>query len=232
MAHFYAWFPGDHQRDTVHLNFVEDAALRRLLDGYYMLNTLAANNEVLLRVARAVSPAEQSAVVKIAREFFEVREGRLFHKKVEHEIARSRMVSTVRSEAGKKGAAARQSKSQQRKPDSSENSTGLTDRPASKPAANGEQPTPSVDTEGKPSVTAAPSSAPLGHKKVLFDLGVSILTKTGTPESSARTFLAKYAKQNEGKLAEVLGHLAAHPKIEPKAYIAGAFKPEARGLVI
>ena len=87
-------------------------------------------------------------------------------------------------------------------------------------------------TEGKPSVPASPSSSPPDPKKAIFDLGVSILTKTGTTESGARSFLARFAKQDEGKLAEVLGHLAAHPKVEPKAYIAAAFKPEARGLVI
>lgn len=79
-------------------------------------------------------------------------------------------------------------------------------------------------------MTAAPSSP--NPKEVIFDLGVSILTKTGATESGARSFLARFAKQDEGKLAEVLGHLAAHPKVEPKAYIAAAFKPEARGLVI
>lgn len=80
--------------------------------------------------------------------------------------------------------------------------------------------------------TATPSSPPSDPKKTLFDLGVSILTKTGDTEKSARSFLAKFAKQDEGKLGEVLGHLAAHPKVEPKSYIAAAFKPEARELVI
>lgn len=69
-------------------------------------------------------------------------------------------------------------------------------------------------------------------KKALFDLGVSILTKTGDSEKSARSFLAKYAHQNETKLAEVLGFLATNAKIEPKSYIAAAFKQEARELAL
>lgn len=90
----------------------------------------------------------------------------------------------------------------------------------------------STSTSTSKNMTASPSSSPPDPKKAIFDLGVSILTKTGTTEGGARSFLAKYAKQDEGKLAEVLGHLAANAKVEPKAYIAAAFKPEVRGLVI
>ncbi|MBK6743610.1 MAG: hypothetical protein IPG66_11790 [Hydrogenophilales bacterium] len=81
------------------------------------------------------------------------------------------------------------------------------------------------------------SSPPLANefadpKKAIYDLGVSILTKAGDTEKSARSFLAKYAHQNETKLAEVLGYLAANAKIEPKAYIAAAFKPKAREVAL
>ncbi len=69
-------------------------------------------------------------------------------------------------------------------------------------------------------------------KKALFDLGVSILTKTGDSEKAARSFLAKYAHQNETKLAEVLAFLATNAKIEPRSYIAAAFKPKARVLAL
>lgn len=220
MAHFYAWFPGDYLRDTGHLSMIEDAAYRRLLDAYYMTGKVSANAEVLLRVCRAIKEEEQAAVHKVATEFFEIRDGFLFHEKVESEIAWSRTKSKNRSVSGKKGAAVTNGK----------RAAFAAANAAANGSANGRLPIPTVYTEGKPSVTAAPSSP--DPKEVIFDLGVSILTKTGTTESGARSFLAKFAKQDEGKLAEVLGHLAAHPKVEPKAYIAGAFKPEARGLVI
>lgn len=216
MAHFYSWFPGDYLRDTGHLSMIEDAAYRRLLDAYYMTERVSANAEVLLRVCRAIDEEEKAAVHKVAAEFFEIREGFLFHEKVEHEIAWGRTKSRNRSISGKKGAAVTNGK--------------RAANAAANESAKSRLPTPSVYIEGKPSMTAAPSSP--DPKEVIFDLGVSILTKTGATESGARSFLAKFAKQDEGKLAEVLGHLAAHPKVEPKAYIAGAFKPEARGLVI
>lgn len=97
--------------------------------------------------------------------------------------------------------------------------------------AKGVQPTapePSVIRQRTASAIPSPSNNP---KKHLFDLGVSILTQAGESEKAARTFLAKFAKQDEGKLAEVIGYLATNPKIEPKSYIAAAFKPEERGLV-
>ena len=88
---------------------------------------------------------------------------------------------------------------------------------------------PSVHVNYSVRAIASPDADP---RKRLFDLGVSILTQAGDSEKAARSFLAKFAKQDEGKLGEVLGHLAAHPKVEPKSYIAGAFKPETRELVL
>lgn len=79
---------------------------------------------------------------------------------------------------------------------------------------------------------ASPPSAPSNPKQVIFTLGVSILTSQGEKESKARSFLGKFAARGEAKLAEVIGYLAANPKVQAKAYIAGAFKPEERGLVL
>lgn len=74
--------------------------------------------------------------------------------------------------------------------------------------------------------------APSNPKETIFTLGVSILTEQGEKESQARTFLGKFAGKDEAKLAEVIGHLAANPKVQAKSYIAGAFKSEERGLVL
>ena len=226
MAHFYSWFPGDYMRDTAHLSMVEDAAYRRLLDAYYMAEKVSANADVLLRVCRAVTDEEKAAVVKVAAEFFEVRDGYLYHEKVESEIAWSRTKSRKRSSAGKLGAAVTNSK---RAANAAANAASDA---AANGSANGRLPIPSVYTEGKPSVTAPPSSAPSNPKEVIFTLGVSILTGQGEKESQARAFLGKFAGRDEAKLAEVIGHLAANPKVQAKSYIAGAFKEEERGLVL
>lgn len=102
--HWFPWFPGDYQRDTAHLSFVEDAAYRRLLDAYYMRGKISANADDLLRVCRAITADEQKAVQRVASEFFEQLDGFLIHQKVEATIAKNRATSAKRSAAGKNGA--------------------------------------------------------------------------------------------------------------------------------
>ena len=80
-----------------------------------------------------------------------------------------------------------------------------------------------------PSVQASPEN---NHKAIIFNLGVSLLTKNGELDQTARSFLGKLAKGGEAKLAEAIGYLAANPKIDPKAYLSAAMKPKERGLVL
>ncbi len=75
-----------------------------------------------------------------------------------------------------------------------------------------------------PPLADASASLPEDPKKSMFDMGVSILSKHGTAEAQARSFLAKYAKADEVKLMEVLAHLAVNPKVEPKSYIVAAMR--------
>lgn len=107
---WYKWFPGDYQRDTNHLTFIEDAAYRRLLDAYFSSGKLPANIESLLRICRAITPDEQRAVQKIVNEFFETNSSQLIHNKVETMLAQTAEKSQKRSEAGKLGAAVTNSK--------------------------------------------------------------------------------------------------------------------------
>lgn len=89
-----------------------------------------------------------------------------------------------------------------------------------------------VYTVSKDTVTATPSNPPSSPREVIFGLGISILTGQGEKESQARSFLGKFAGKDEAKLAEVIGYLAANPKVQAKGYIAGAFKPEERRMVL
>lgn len=66
----------------------------------------------------------------------------------------------------------------------------------------------------------------LDPKALIFSQGVSLLMRAGTAESSARSFLAKYAKADERKLAGVIGQLMADPKLEPRSYIVKAMEPK------
>lgn len=77
------------------------------------------------------------------------------------------------------------------------------------------------------------SAPPARHdaKAIIWNLGLQILVGAGESEQGARRFLGKFARGNEQKLAEAIGHLAANPKVDPKAYIARAMQPRRREFV-
>lgn len=81
--------------------------------------------------------------------------------------------------------------------------------------------------------SAAPDGAPPNDlKATIWTLGVDILCRAGKSEREARSFLGKCAKADESKLAELIGRLAANPKIEPVEYIAKAMQPRQQGFVV
>lgn len=75
-------------------------------------------------------------------------------------------------------------------------------------------------------------SPPLSPEKMMWDMGVKILTESGTPEKEARTFLGKHFRDNKIKLAEVISYIAVARPIDPKAYITKALQPEKPRLVM
>lgn len=88
--------------------------------------------------------------------------------------------------------------------------------------------TPASTREEKSITSTNVEDADASPRELIFGIGVSLLTKTGTKEQGARAFLGKHAKTDENKLAEVIGFLAANPKLEPKAYIEKAMRPKRR----
>lgn len=71
---YYRWFPGDYQRDTMHLGWYEDLAYRRLIDLYNVTGKPLRNDRAyLLRAVRATEPEQQQAVDTVLTEFFELR---------------------------------------------------------------------------------------------------------------------------------------------------------------
>jgi uncharacterized protein YdaU (DUF1376 family) len=126
---WYPWYPGDYARATAHLTFAEDAAYRRLLDHYYSTGKLPANAEILLRICRAISCDEQTAVAKVAAEFFREEDGFLVQDRAAAEINKSLYLSGIRSDAGKRGADKTNSKSAGKTP-----ATDAANMPANTPA--------------------------------------------------------------------------------------------------
>lgn len=100
-----------------------------------------------------------------------------------------------------------------------------------KPIKNQKEP---MTTPAAPDTGASPQPEVLGApdpKATIWRVGVDLLIKHGTGEPAARSFLARFAKQDEAKLAETIGYLAANPKIDPRAYIARAMTPKQREFV-
>lgn len=192
--HFYAWFPGDYARDTAHLSMVEDAAYRRLLDAYYMSGRVSANADVLPRVCRAITPDEQAAVQRVVAEFFEVRNGYLYHDKVEHELARSRAISSKRADAGRRGAEKTNGKR------SANADTNVATSDAASDAAIVHQPIPTINSvEGKPS-TGASAPPAFSEPDPIFGHCLTFLTAKGCAAKGARSFLGLMRK-NHGDAA-------------------------------
>ncbi len=79
---------GDFSSATRHLNLTERGAYNDLVDYYYATEKpLPSDLETLCRIAGALSQLEREAVRKVASEFFEVADGRLFQEKIEEQIA-------------------------------------------------------------------------------------------------------------------------------------------------
>jgi uncharacterized protein YdaU (DUF1376 family) len=86
-VNFYQHHLGDHIRKTAHLSILEEGALRRLLDAYYVREgALPADDRECYRLARATSKAERAAVDSMLREFFVKAEDGWHNRRADAEI--------------------------------------------------------------------------------------------------------------------------------------------------
>ncbi len=103
---WFAWYPADYRSKTSHLTFVEDSAYRKLLDAYYDRGRpIEFDRGGLFRITGAMSPEEQAAVLKVAAEFFVLKNNKLNHQRVDEELEKQGRIREQLSEAGKRGAA-------------------------------------------------------------------------------------------------------------------------------
>jgi uncharacterized protein YdaU (DUF1376 family) len=83
---FYKHYIGDFQRDTSHLSLTERGAYLALMQHYYATERpLPNDHSALCRIAGAFSKPERDAV-KAVTLFFELRDGALWHKRIEAEL--------------------------------------------------------------------------------------------------------------------------------------------------
>lgn len=96
---WFPWYPGDYQRDTLHLNNAQDLAYRRLIDAYYMAGGLPSDDEQLANIARMSFDdwMKSRAVIKA---FFH--DG-WRHTRMDAEMQRCDAIHAKRAAAGSKG---------------------------------------------------------------------------------------------------------------------------------
>jgi uncharacterized protein YdaU (DUF1376 family) len=86
---FYKHYIGDFQRDTTHLSLTARGAYLTLMHHYYATEEpLPSDHVSCCRIAGAFSKAERDGV-KEAMSFFERKDGKLWHKRIEAELEKS-----------------------------------------------------------------------------------------------------------------------------------------------
>jgi uncharacterized protein YdaU (DUF1376 family) len=104
-------YVGDYLADTTHLTTLEHGAYALLLMAMWRSGgSLPAADDNLARLARC-SPAEWASMKTTILAFFLRSRSRLTHKRIIKELAKYDAISDTRSEAGKKGALKKHSKS-------------------------------------------------------------------------------------------------------------------------
>ena len=229
---YYKRFPGDFLIVTMNLTMVEDGAYNRLMDWQYKNEKpLPKSRDELYRVARANKPEERRAVDRVVADYFG-EDGWQDRTRAEIADAKPRIEAAKQNGAKSRG---RPKKNVPRGP----NPVGIEEIPEIKNPVGIEKnkipkyPDGSLPTLQKKDIptTSGDESPPDPLSETIWKTGVSLLVKTGSSESSARSFLGKHAKTNRSKLAEVIAFLAVNPAVEPKAYIEKGMQPQQRSFV-
>lgn len=99
------WMPryvGDWDRDTGHLSNEENGAYVRLIDWYWINGPLPDDDKKLGSIIRDHRGWKRMRQTLVA--FFQRRDGLLYHKRVEAELAKAKRITEVRGKAGSEGA--------------------------------------------------------------------------------------------------------------------------------
>lgn len=213
------WMPfyvGDYLADTMLLTTLQHGAYLLLMLACWKSGGSLPDDDVALATAARLAPADWRRCAPALRQFFDARDGRLFHKRISHELERAQSLSDKRTEAGKKGG---------RPAKENQNETNRFPDGLAKAKQN-ETPSPSH----KPTTSDADASAgkpalPV-PKDIVFALGVPLLTAAGVKEANARSFLGMQVKAHgDAKTAEALQACADERAIDPVSWLQKRLGP-------
>jgi len=103
-VNYYQHHIGDYRRDTSHLSLLEHGIYRQLLDLYYMEEkAIPKETHWVYRRLSAKTQEEQSAVIDVLNDFFELTEDGYSHKRCDDEIEQYHQKAEKNRQNGKKG---------------------------------------------------------------------------------------------------------------------------------
>jgi uncharacterized protein YdaU (DUF1376 family) len=103
MSEWYPMYPGDFIRDTMHLSCEDIGAYIRLMNWYYSTGNPIPNDVHVIKKIIGESLQKTRKKLEILSSFFEEKDGLLFHKKIEFELAKSLKIRERRQASGKAG---------------------------------------------------------------------------------------------------------------------------------
>ncbi|KKL11339.1 hypothetical protein LCGC14_2546830 [marine sediment metagenome] len=101
------FYPGDYLRDTAHLTTQEHGAYLLLIFHYWGRFSPPKDDDVMLARIINISLRQWKRIRPVIQEFFDVRDGKWFHYRIEAEMRKASDIMMKRSEAGKKSDAKR-----------------------------------------------------------------------------------------------------------------------------
>ncbi len=230
---YYRHHIGDYLRDTAHLTVVEDGVYRRLLDLYYMREQpLSPDLSTVCRLIRVRADDERAAVSAVLSEFFAMGDDGCWHqKRADAEIEIAHDAAERARTNGKAGGRPRKTQNAD---------SGIPNKTKTKPTENPEETHPVISGIAKPNpeksspspipqppvedsvtnVTGAVAPRALPPKDFVFLHGLSLLTTTGMPEPSARSFLGKCcAAHGDDATAAAVDEAIRYSAGDPLPYI-------------
>jgi len=222
---YYRRYIGDYQRDTAHLSIMEHGVYALLLDAIFATESGLCNDiKTIRRICRAQTPAECRAVDSVLAQFFTLEDGKYMNPRAKRELEAGRERAETARENGAKGGRPK-------------NPAGYPARTRRKP--NGQTLQPPVESSLRSDSTDPASSlryeaaADAAPDEIIWGAGVSLITRSGVSESSARSFLGGLRKSGgDEKLAEAIWRCMAEKPVDPRSWLKAAMGQRRRKVVV
>jgi uncharacterized protein YdaU (DUF1376 family) len=217
-----SFWVGDYLADTAHLRVEEHGAYMLLIMHYWRTGGLPSDEHALQRITR-MTKAEWKRSRDVLRAFFQ--DG-WRHKRIDHELAEADRISAAGRAGGKASGEARRGRKVEQP---SNDAPTIDERPANDPSTKQQASQSQSLTQKDSEPNGSGASAPIDHRKRLFDEGLPKLARlTGKGPDACRGFVAKCLKAASDDAVTVLGLIDEAERnqvVDPSSWIAARLKP-------